>query len=273
MIPPQQTQQKTNPFCSWKASLVAITWSAILLGCPQDNNPLQVENHRLKKQIAKQESVIHSLQEGNKIMQQQIDLLNQESREETETLQHELQRAQEKISQLIQGHQKENAQLKALQTENRKLAGTTKWLRSQREQLRKGLWVSHTEGYTEELSFPFSAVIDGVEMSLKGNGYTVIASMQTDQNAVYVTKRKNSPPTSLELSGFRNQFIVGIEKEPGQKSRVRVQADFEKLSEKGTVLKAGPEELREIELRLIHDIRQSLEKETKEEKVPTKDRK
>ena len=45
-------------------------------------NPLLgAENDILKKQLARQESLVTSLQDGNKVMQQQIDLLNQEIRD------------------------------------------------------------------------------------------------------------------------------------------------------------------------------------------------
>ncbi len=49
----------------------------ILLGCPPDNNPIMVEeNQKLQKQVTKQDSLIVSLQEGNRVMQEQINLLN-----------------------------------------------------------------------------------------------------------------------------------------------------------------------------------------------------
>ena len=89
-----------------------------LLGCPPENSPLQSENQRLKKQLAKQESVIVSLQEGNKVMQQQIDLLNQEGRKVTNKLEQDLKAAQDKLQQLSQGHQEEDRKLEALEEEN-----------------------------------------------------------------------------------------------------------------------------------------------------------
>ena len=49
--------------------------------CQPDESPLKSENETLHKQADKQESVIVSLQEGNKVMQQQIDLLSKELRE------------------------------------------------------------------------------------------------------------------------------------------------------------------------------------------------
>ena len=50
-------------------------------GCKPDDSPFKAENESLRKQLAKQESVVTSLQDGNKVMHQQIDLLNQELRD------------------------------------------------------------------------------------------------------------------------------------------------------------------------------------------------
>lgn len=52
-----------------------------LPGCQPDESPLKAENEHLRKQVTKQESVIASIQDGTKVMQQQIDLLNRELRE------------------------------------------------------------------------------------------------------------------------------------------------------------------------------------------------
>ncbi|HBH78422.1 MAG TPA: hypothetical protein DDY39_01235, partial [Nitrospira sp.] len=57
---------------------IGIVWFMIALGCAPDGsreNPFRVENDALKRQLAKQESLLGSLQDGNKVMQQQIDLL------------------------------------------------------------------------------------------------------------------------------------------------------------------------------------------------------
>ncbi len=56
-------------------SLAILSWC---VGCAPDESPFRQENENLRKQLAKQESVMNSLQDGNKVMQQQIDLLNQE---------------------------------------------------------------------------------------------------------------------------------------------------------------------------------------------------
>ncbi|HEY6084428.1 MAG TPA: hypothetical protein VIU63_03485, partial [Nitrospira sp.] len=50
-------------------------------GCKPDDSPFKAENEQLRKQLTRQESLVTSLQDGNKVMQQQIDLLNQEIRD------------------------------------------------------------------------------------------------------------------------------------------------------------------------------------------------
>jgi len=239
-----------------------------LLGCPPENSPLQSENQRLKKQLAKQESVIVSLQEGNKVMQQQIDLLNQEGRKVTNKLEQDLKAAQDKLQQLSQGHQEEDRKLEALEEENVKLSADAKWLRSQRDHMRKALTVQRGGGKKEELSFPFSSVLKVMQSALTRNGYTVIASMHTDQKAVYVTERKTSQPASLEFSGFRNQYLLAVEKGKQDNTTLWVKADFEKLSQNGHILEAGQQEVSEIELRLIQEIQRTLEKIQSPQKSP-----
>jgi peptidoglycan hydrolase CwlO-like protein len=68
--------------------MVLQTWAVVCAGllilatgCKPDDSPFRTENETLRKQLAKQESVVTSLQDGNKVMQQQIDLLNQELRD------------------------------------------------------------------------------------------------------------------------------------------------------------------------------------------------
>ena len=124
-----------------------------ILGCPADNPPLQSENHRLKKYMAKQESVIDSLQEGNKVMQQQIDLLNQEGRTVRKRLEQDLRMAQEKLQQISQGHKEESKRLEVLEAEKLKLSADARWLRTQRDNMRKALKVQQAGGEKQELMF------------------------------------------------------------------------------------------------------------------------
>ena len=90
------------------------------------------------------------------------------------------------------------------------------------------------------------------------NGYTILATMQSDQKAIYITDRKTSLPPSLELSGFRNQYLAMIEKGPAGHTTIWVRAEFEKLSRKGHIYAAPQAELADIEMRLIQEIHQTL---------------
>src|SRR5688500_4821795 len=72
-FPSRSTHRRTTPLFG--------TLFLLILGCQPDESPLKGENDILHKQVVKQESVVVSLQEGNKVMQQQIDLLNQELRD------------------------------------------------------------------------------------------------------------------------------------------------------------------------------------------------
>lgn len=241
----------------------------ILTGCPQNNSGLEEENIQLKKQTTKLESVIHSLQEGNKVMQQQIDLLNQEARK-TElsyeeqlrnaeaTHQEQLRDAQAQMAELVNSPKKDGARIKILEQEQRKLEGENKWLRSQRDQMRRTLTLHQIGGQSQELPFSFSSASEIIEGALTKNGYSILSSMQTDQKAVYITDRKTSLPPSLELSGFRNQYLLSIEKGPSDHTMIWVRAEFEKLSKNGQMFSAPQSEITDIELRLIQEIHQAL---------------
>src|SRR5262245_20332973 len=61
--------------------LIVLPALLVLSGCKPDDSPFRAENDTLKKQLTRQESLVTSLQDGNKVMQQQIDLLNQEIRD------------------------------------------------------------------------------------------------------------------------------------------------------------------------------------------------
>ena len=202
-------------------------------------------------------------------MQQQIDLLNQEARKTAEsyekqlrdteaTHQEQLREAQAKMADLVNGPKKDVARIKTLEQQNRKLAGETKWLRSQRDQMRKALTLQQIGGQTQPFPFSFSSVSQIIEDTLTKNGYSILSSMQTDQKAIYITDRKTSLPPSLELSGFRNQYLISIEKGPSDHAILWVRAEFEKLSKNGQMFSAPQSEITEIELRLIQEIHQAL---------------
>ena len=69
--------------CQRRSNSLSFLLLALVLlpGCKPDDSPFKVENDTLKKQLTRQESLVTSLQDGNRVMQQQIDLLNQEIRD------------------------------------------------------------------------------------------------------------------------------------------------------------------------------------------------
>ena len=229
-----------------------------LTACPQDQPSFQSEALQLKKQTAKLESVIQSLQEGNKVLQEQIDRLNQEARETEASYEAKLQEAQSQITHLANSPKKDIATIQALEQKNTKLQKDAQWLRSQRDRMRKSLFLQQIGGQTHELPFAFSTVSAIMEEAFTKNGYTILTTMQSDQKAIYITDRKTSLPPSLELSGFRNQYVAMIEKGAANHTTIWVRAEFEKLSRKGHIFAAPQAELADIELRFIQEIHQTL---------------
>ena len=225
---------------------------------PQDQTTLQTKALQLKKQVVRLESVIQSLQEGNTVLRQQIDRLNQDARETEASYQAKLEEAESHIAQLANRPKKDKDAIRLLEQKNKKLAGEAKWLRSQREQMRKSLVMKQIGGQTHELPFTFATVSTIMEDALTKNGYTVLTTMQTDNKAVYITDRKTSLPPSLELSGFRNQYLAMIEKGPADHTTLWVRAEFEKISRNGNIYTAPQAERADIELRLIQEIHQTL---------------
>ncbi|MEE9169060.1 MAG: hypothetical protein V3U73_04805 [bacterium] len=124
--------------------------------------------------------------------------------------------------------------------------------------MRQSLVIQQIGGQTHELPFKFSTVSTIMKDALTKNGYTILSTMQTDQKAVYITDRKTSLPPSLELSGFRNQYLAMIEKGPAGHTTLWVRAEFEKLSRNGNIYSAPQAEHTDIELRLIQEIHQTL---------------
>lgn len=226
------------------ASLV-IAIALSLNGCKPDDSPFRAENDQLRKQLAKQETVVTSLQDGNKVMQQQIDLLNQEIRDAkraTESAKAEAKAAADQLeSQLVQA---------------RKLTADIK--KTAFEQAAQSLHIETKGSQAEDIPRPLSTVAKTVEEALSRNGYQVKVSIKTDQKAVYVTERKLSNPVSLEVAGFRNQYVVAIQSQPANVTRLSVKADFEKLAQGGRILSVSPEETAEIERRLISEISKAL---------------
>jgi len=251
---------------TWVALATTTVFSCLLLtGCPEDYSAVLEENKKLAQQKARLESINQSMQADKKVFRQQVDRLNQEiqeneakTREKEAAYDAELQKAHRTIKELEHRPNPDSAKIQALEQEKKKLEGEAKWLRSQREQMRKSLFIQQVGGQPHDLPFTFLAVSAVVEKILTKNGYTLLSSMQTDQKAVYITDRKTSLPPSLELSGFRNQYIVMIEKGPADHTTLWIRAEFEKLSRSGHIYSAPQAEIADIEKRLIQEIHQTI---------------
>lgn len=233
-------------------SVILLVVSLFLLpGCQPDESPFKAENDSLRKQIAKQESVVVSLQEGNKVMQQQIDLLNRELRD-----------AKQQVERVLTERMTLTKQLEAEEGKNRKLSTEAQRVSEKAvqlgQQLSQALRVDDKGGVSEELPVSLPIVTKAAEEALAKNGYAVRVNVKTDQKAVYVTERKISTPVSLEIAGFRNQYLVSMQALSATGTRLTVKADFERMAQGNRVLFAGPDETSEIERRLIAEIRRAL---------------
>lgn len=233
------------------AALIGATIvSLVVSGCKPDDSPFKAENEALKKQVAKQESLLSSLQDGSKVMQQQIDLLNQELRDakkETETAKAETKRVSEQLEAQI-------AQAKRMSADVQRTAAA---------QAAQNIKIEDQGAQVDTLPRPLSAVAKVVEEALARNGYRLKVSVKTDQKAVYVTERKVSNPASLEVAGFRNQYVIALQALPANLTRLSVKAEFEKLAQGGRILSVSAEETAEIERRLIAEISKALEAPSK----------
>ncbi|MFO0775838.1 MAG: hypothetical protein U0172_14350 [Nitrospiraceae bacterium] len=235
-----------------------------LAGCKPDDSPLRAENEDLKKKYSKQESVISSLQDGNKVMQQQIDLLNQELRDakdaiknakkETEQARGEIDRARGETKEVAAKLSGQIVQTKKLSDEVQRTAAA---------QAASTVKAEDKGGQSEEFPRPMAQVAKAAEDALQKNGYSVKVGIRLEQKAVYVTERKISPPSSLEASGFRNQFLVSLQALPGAATKLTVKADFEKMAQGNRILPAGGDEAADIEQRLIAEVSKSLASSTK----------
>ena len=216
-------------------------WAVVVIGtagCVPDDNSIRVENEALKKQVAKQEILLNSLLDGNKVMQQQIDLLNQELRDAKSTT--EATKAEAK-------RQTEELELQ--------LAETKRMVASQ---MTESLKVEEKGAQSDTLPRPMPTVAKVVEDALARNGYQMKVSVKTDQRAVYVTERKISNPTSLEVTGSRNQYLIFLQALPDNLTKLGVKAEFERVAQGGRILSVSHEETNEIEHRLINEINKAL---------------
>lgn len=219
-------------------------WAVLVVvtaGCmPDDNsvNSIRVENETLKKQVTKQEALLNSLMDGNKVMQQQIDLLNQELRDAKSTT--EAAKADAKL---------QIEQLELQLAETKRMMAT---------QMTESLKVEEKGAQSDTLPRPMPTVAKVVEDALARNGYQLKVSVKTDQRAVYVTERKLSNPTSLEVTGSRNQYLISLQALPDNLTKLGVKAEFERVAQGGRILSVSHEETSEIEHRLINEINKAL---------------
>jgi len=228
-------------------SLAVLSWC---VGCAPDESPFRQENENLRKQLAKQESVMNSLQDGNKVMQQQIDLLNQELRDAKKQAEH----AQAEAKALQAEARALGTKLDSQLAESKKLSGEIQRTAAKAAQATDNIRVEEKGSQVEDLPRPLAAVGKAAEEALARNGYRVKVSVKTDQKTIYVTERKVTTPTSLETSGSRNQYLVSLQALPSNVTRLSVKADFERLAQGGRILAVDAEETAEIERRLIAEI-------------------
>mgnify|MGYP003335911094 FL=1 len=241
------TVARTFSHTAW-ISLLALGLATA--GCKPDDSPFKAENEALKKQVTKQESLLSSLQDGNKVMQQQIDLLNQELRDAKKATES----AKAEMTQLTGELNTQLAQAKRASAEAVKTAAA---------QAAQQLRIEEKGAQFETVARPLTTVAKIVEEALAKNGYPVKVSYRNDQKAVYVTERKISNPASLEVAGFRNQYLITLQALPANTTRLGVRAEFEKVAQGGRILSVSQEETAEIERRLIGEIHKALETQSK----------
>ena len=242
------------------ALLICVSFFPILQGCPQDRTPLlQEENGELKKLTAKQDSMIITLQEGNRVMQEQVDRLNQELREEQKEQEEKLKSAQETGQGLATERHALTQRVTELTKENQKLKNDTKWLRRQRELFRQSISMHIKGGKAQTFSVGLSPITGATKQALLQHGYSILAKMATDQNAVFVTERKTSASPSLELPGFRNQYLLVLETTRQGAATLKVKAYYEKISQDGKIIGVSENEKADIELRMIRAVEKVLQ--------------
>jgi hypothetical protein len=227
-----------------------LAWGLTSSGCKPDDSPFKAENEALKKQVARQESLLSSLQDGNKVMQQQIDLLNQELRDANQAAG----AAKAEAARLNDQLETQLLQAKQMSAEIHRTVAA---------QAAQNLKIDEKGAQVETLPRPLSAVVKVVEEALARNGYPLKVSLKADQKAVFVTDRKVSTPASLEVAGFRNQYLISLQALPGNGTKLGVKAEFEKVAQGGRILSVSAEETAEIERRLINEISKALEAPSK----------
>ncbi len=310
-------EQQAIPSLHKNLIRISLASFVLLTGCPPDNTPLIEENEQLKERIVKQESMMTTLQEGNRVLQEQIDRLNQELRANEDTFGKQLELAQQTGQGLSTEKQNLLQQVTAVTNKNRKLQAETKklrkqlevaqqtgqglstekqdliqqitaltkenqklhadgqkfkndaqWLRTLRDRFRQSLQVNNQTVKAQTLFHKMPDVTKAALQALANNGYTLMAKMETDQKSVFVTERKTSPSPSIELPGYRNQYLMEFEAQPDNQTGLKVKAQYEEMTPGGTIIQVDEEEVAIIERRLIQAIRQILD--PPEQEAPAK---
>lgn len=311
-------EQSVTPIRRHHLIRISLISLVLLTGCPPDNTPLIEENDQLKERIVKQESMMTTLQEGNRVLQEQIDRLNQELRAnedefgkrlelaqqtgqglstekqnllqqvaaitnknrklqaETKKLRKQLELAQQTGQDLSGEKQNFIQQITALTQENQKLQtdgqkfkNDAQWLRKLRDRFRESLQINNQTVKAQTLFHNMPDVAKAASQALANNGYTLMLKMETDKKSVFITERKTSPSPSIELPGYRNQYLMELEAQPDSQTALKVKAEYEEMTPGGTIIKVGADEVALIERRLIQAIRQILD--PPEQKTPAKD--
>lgn len=239
----------TNRSCYIRTCFWILTLSLVgsVTGCQPEESPFKFENKTLRKQVTKQESVIQSLQDGNQVMQEQINLLNRELREA---------QGKTKVAEAQQSQM--TAKVEELVQQNKKLLAQFNWVKKKNAQAKHSITVRDSGGQTRELLHPVRSASKAAQEALAHNGYSLLVNISTDTKSVFITERKISAPRSLETAGFRNQYVLSLNPLPSKGTLLTVKADFEKMGQGGRVLGASKEETAEIERRLIMEISKKL---------------
>ncbi len=258
------------PATAWSLLHVSgmILACALLTACQPDHTPLVEENERLNKQVAKQETMMVTIQDGNRVLQEQIDRLNRELRDNEEAFVQRLERAHQteqglstknhnllqQIGTLTKDNRSLTLESQRLKAENTKHKGDARWLRKQREIIQQSLQTSLPMVEAQRLPHPLRDVTQATSQALAQHGYAVLARMATDKKAVFVTERKTLPAPSIELPGYRNQYVVELAAQPNKQTDITVMAQYETVEPGKKIPDVDDKDVSVIEHRFIQAI-------------------
>ncbi len=166
----------------------------LLTGCPPDNTPLIEENERLQKRIVKQESMMTTLQEGNRVLQEQIDRLNQELRENENEFADRLAFSEQTEQALSTEKQGLLQQAAALTQKNRKLQADAKALKDEIQGLRKQL------ALLQPLSAEKQDLLEQITALTQENQTLQAAGQKFKNDAQWLRKQRERVRQSLQAS-------------------------------------------------------------------------